>query len=252
MSQYYKIPRQANWNFIPNVRNNFKLSRSKLDLFLRCPRCFYLDNKLGLKQPPSFPFNLNSAVDKLLKKEFDIYRAKNKKHPLLAKYKIAAKPVVHKDLDQWRDNFAGIQYLHPKTGLIISGAIDDLWINAKNEYIVVDYKSTSKDEEITALDQDWQIGYKRQMEVYQWLLRQNGYKVSDVGYFVYCNGDTDKEAFDAKLEFDLTLIAYTGDDTWVESAIMEAHQCLLSEQIPASGINCDFCDYRQAVRRVEK
>jgi hypothetical protein len=155
---------------------------------------------------------------------------------LLAKYKIAAKPVAHPDLDQWRDNFTGIQYLHPRTGLIISGAIDDLWINSKKEYIVVDYKSTSKDEEITALDQDWQIGYKRQMEVYQWLLRQNGYKVSDVGYFVYCNGDTDKEAFDAKLEFDLTLIAYTGDDAWVESAIIEAHQCLLSEQIPASGL----------------
>lgn len=40
---------------------------------------------------------------------------------------------------------------------------------------------------ITALDQDWQIGYKRQMEVYQWLLRQNGCTVSDIGYFVYCS-----------------------------------------------------------------
>ena len=74
MSDYYKVPRQANWNFNPDKKNNWKLSRSKLDLFLQCPRCFYLDNRLGIKRPPGFPFNLNSAVDHLLKKEFDPVR----------------------------------------------------------------------------------------------------------------------------------------------------------------------------------
>ena len=55
-------------------------------------------------------------------------------------------------------------------------------------------------------DADWQDGYKRQMEIYQWLLRKNGLDVSDTGYFVYCNGKTDKEAFDGKLEFDIEFI----------------------------------------------
>ncbi|MBT7484220.1 hypothetical protein HN680_05580, partial [Candidatus Peregrinibacteria bacterium] len=142
-------------------------------------------------------------------------------------------------------------YVHEPTGMTVTGAIDDLWINSKNEYIVVDYKATSKNDEITVLDQDWQDGYKRQMEVYQWLLRQNGYKVSNTGYFVYCNGDRDKEAFDAKLEFDITLIAHEGNDEWVEQAILGAHKCLMSDQIPESGDDCDFCTYRKAMAKVE-
>lgn len=240
MSNYYKIPRKEDWNY---GGKHWKLSRSKIDLFLNCPRCFYIDNKLGIKQPPGYPFNLNSAVDALLKKEFDIYRAKNTQHPLLEKYGVDAKPVSHDELDEWRENFKGVQYVYEPTQTTVTGAIDDLWINSKDEYIVVDYKSTSKNEEITALDKDWQDGYKRQMEVYQWLLRKKGYKVSDTGYFVYCNGDTDKEAFDGKLEFDVTLISYEGKDDWVESTLLDIKKCLNADEMPKSGDDCDFCTY---------
>ena len=83
--------------------------------------------------------------------------------------------------------------------------MDDLWKNAQGELIVVDYKSTSKDGEVN-IDAEWQGAYKRQMEFYQWLLRKNGFKVSDTGYFVYCNGRRDREAFDGKLEFDIKII----------------------------------------------
>ncbi|MFA6105372.1 MAG: PD-(D/E)XK nuclease family protein [Patescibacteria group bacterium] len=246
MSEYYNPNRSPAWNY---GGNNWKLSRSKIDLFLSCPRCFYLDNKLGTSRPKGFPFNLNSAVDKLLKLEFDIHRANGTQHPLMAKYKIDAIPVAHEDLEKWRHNFTGIQYFHKPTGITVSGAIDDLWQNSKGEYIVVDYKATSKDEEILALDKDWQIGYKRQMEIYQWLLRQNGYKVSSTGYFVYCNGQTDREAFDGKLEFDITLISYVGDDSWVEQAVVEACNCLKSDTIPKAGKTCDYCSYVDAVKK---
>jgi len=246
MSEYYNSQRVKGL-FDPASAEPFKLSRSKIDLFLECPRCFYYDRKLGVGRPPGFPFALNSAVDTLLKKEFDIHRAAGTKHPLIEKYGVDARPVPHADLDKWRHNFTGIQYLHKSTNLLITGAIDDLWQNSQGEYIVVDYKSTSKAEEITALDKDWQDGYKRQMEVYQWLLRQNGYKVSDTGYFVYCNGNTDREAFDAKLEFDITLIAYKGNDSWVEKAIINAQKCLNGEKIPKADPDCDYCNYVEAL-----
>ncbi len=251
MSKYYKIPRNSNWNFNPTTKNQFKLSRSKLDLFLQCPRCFYLDNRLGLGRPKGYPFNLNTAVDTLLKKEFDLYRAKDKQHPLQEKYGIDAKPVAHEELDEWRENFKGVSIVHEPTGLTITGAIDDLWINSAGEYIVVDYKATSKNDEITILDQDWHDGYKRQMEIYQWLLRQKGLPVSDTGYFVYCNGNTDKKAFDAKLEFDVTLIAHKGDDAWVEQSIIAAHKCLKSKKLPKANEECDYCLYRDAVSKTE-
>lgn len=252
MSDYYKTSKSANWLFDPNGANNFKLSRSKLDLFMSCPRCFYLDNRLGLSRPPGFPFNLNSAVDTLLKKEFDIHRAKGEKHPLIEKYGVDARPVGHDELNVWRENFKGVRYTDPETGLMITGAIDDLWIDSKGNYIVVDYKATSKSGEIEALDQDWHDGYKRQMEVYQWLLRKNGLTVSDMGYFVYCNGDTDKDAFDAKLEFRITLIPYKGDDSWVADAIKAAHKCLCSDKIPEARADCDYCRYFEAREKITK
>lgn len=251
MSDYYAPHRTRNL-FDPKSKEPFKLSRSKIELFVECPQCFYLDRRLGVSRPPGYPFALNSAVDALLKKEFDIHRAKGEKHPLMKDYKIDAVPVPHEKLDEWRENFKGIQYHHESTNLIITGAIDDLWQNPKGEYIVVDYKSTSKSEEIKALDKDWQDGYKRQMEIYQWLLRRIGLKVSRTGYFVYGNGRTDKKAFDGKLEFDLTLIAYKGDDGWVEKTVKDAHKCLMSSKLPKAGKDCDYCAYREAVAKTGK
>ncbi len=249
MSKYYTPKRKRNI-FNPDDEKPFKLSRTKIDLFLECPRCFYIDRRLGVGRVPGFPFNLNSAVDALLKKEFDYYRANNQNHPLLEKHGIDAQPASHRELEKWRENFTGIQHLHEPTNLIIFGAIDDLWINSNDEYIIVDYKSTSKNERITNVSLDWQIGYRRQMEIYQWLLRRNGYSVSNTGYFFYCNGQTNREMFNERLEFDITLIPYAGDDSWIEETIIKIHSCLICNQIPDANDDCDFCAYRSAVEGV--
>jgi len=246
MSHYY-TPQRTKGLFDPKSKEPFKLSRSKIELFTQCPRCFYLDRRLGVGRPPGFPFSLNSAVDHLLKLEFDLHRAKGTRHPLIEKYGVDARPVGHEDLDKWRHNFTGVQYLHQPTNLLIFGAIDDLWQNSKGEYIVVDYKATAKSGEITALDKEWHDGYKRQMEIYQWLLRQNGYKVSKTGYFVYCNGQTDRRAFDGKLEFDVTLIPYKGNDKWLEPTIIDIYKCLRGKKIPKVTEGCEYCDYVGAV-----
>lgn len=249
MSEYYNPNRGADWNY---GGKNWKLSRSKIDLFLECPHCFYMDNKLGVKRVPGFPFSINSAVDYLLKQEFDAYRIKNEQHPLQTEYGIDARPMSHDELDEWRRNFGGVKFLHKKTGMLVTGAIDDLWINSKGEHIVVDYKATAKDEAVTELDKEWQNGYKRQMEVYQWLLRQNGLIVSNTGYFVYCTGKMDREAFDKKIEFDVNLIEYVGDDSWVEKTLGKIKKCLESDDVPISDKGCDWCAYWQARNSFEK
>src|SRR3972149_1260953 len=225
MSQYYNSNRKRNI-YDPRSSELFRLSRGNIDNFIKCPRCFYFDRRLGVAQPPGYPFSLNSAVDKLLKKEFDTHRAKGTKHPLMEHYGIDAIPLAHEKIDEWRDSMrAGITYRVDGTNLIITGGVDDMWVNPQGEYIVVDYKATSKEEEVN-LDADWQIGYKRKMEIYQWLFKENGFKVAKVGYFVYCNGRTDAEAFDGKLEFDIKVIGYEGDTGWVEGVIKEAVGCL--------------------------
>ena len=101
MSPYYKGKRTRNF-FKPDASKPFKLSRSKLDLFVNCPRCFYIDRRLGVGPPPGFPFNINSAIDHLLKKEFDEYRESSEPHPLMRDAGIDAVPCQHDKLDLWR------------------------------------------------------------------------------------------------------------------------------------------------------
>lgn len=242
--------RRAGSIFNADSSEPFKISRSKLDLFTECPRCAFLDLKHGIKRPPSPSFTLNNAVDELLKREFDIHRAEKTTHPLLKKYGLDAVPLADERLDEWRDALRrGIAYHHAPTNILLRGGVDDIWVTPAGELIVVDYKATSKKIGPTTED-DLYDSYKRQMEIYQWLFRRNDFAVHPTGYFVYVNGKSDAKAFDGKLEFDITLIPYTGSDAWVEPKLHELKEMLLSEEIPAPGISfgggpCDFCTYRE-------
>ncbi len=235
--------------FDPLSKAPFKLSRSKIDLFIECERCFYLDRRLGVARPAGFPFTLNSAVDHLLKKEFDIHRVKKTPHPLMKAYGLDAVPFAHKDLERWRKNFEGVRYEEKDSNFLVTGAIDDVWVNKKDELMVVDYKATSKDSEVN-LDAEWQDGYKRQMEVYQWLLSKNGFTVSSTGYFVYANGLRDREAFDGRLEFHIKLIPYEGNTSWILPTLGKIRQLLMDEALPKASDQCEYCRYRGAAGNV--
>ncbi len=244
MSQYYKPNRNPDYSY---GGHKWTLSRSKIDLFLECQRCFYIDNKLGVARPPGFPFNLNSAVDALLKKELDVHRANGTQHPLAKAYGLDAVPLAHERMDEWRNALSqGVKCVHQPTGLTVRGGVDDIWINKDGELIVIDYKATSKDARIESLDEEWHRGYKRQLEIYQWLLRQNGFKVSDMGYWFYANASKDREAFDGRLDFELTLVPYKGSTDWVDGALINLKACLDSNVIPPAGADCDYCRYREA------
>ena len=223
----------------------FRLSRSKIDLYTECPRCFYLDRRLGVSRPSIPGFSLNSAVDALLKKEFDLLRQKKESHELMRRYGISAIPYFHPDMDVWRENFTGQQYLHPQTNFLLFGAVDDIWINPKKQLHIVDYKSTSTEKEIS-LNDKYKESYKRQMEIYQWLFLKNGFDVSPVGYFVFANAGKNRPGFDARLEFELSIISYTGDSSWVDPVILEIKKCLDADIIPNSGSACEYCAYYQS------
>lgn len=232
--------------YTPGQTAPFKLSRSKIDLFTDCKRCFFLDRRFGIGRPQGAPFTLNIAVDALLKKEFDVHRADGTAHPLMEKYGVAAVPFQHAKMNEWRENFVGVQAIYEPANFLIFGAVDDIWQDNEGKLMVVDYKATSKDGVVDKLeDTKWHDGYKRQMEIYQWLLKQQeGLTVSDTGYFVYVNGQKDRAAFDGKLEFDVKLIAYTGKNDWIPSILDDIKKLLDQEDIPEAGDSCDYCTYR--------
>ena len=234
--------------FDPKSDAPFRISRTKIDLFTKCPRCFYLDQHLGVKRPDTYPLTLNLAVDALLKKEFDIHRAKQVAHPLMKQYGLDAVPLKHEKMNTWREldfGRGGVHYLHPETNFDVYGVVDDIWINPQQELIIVDYKATAKAATPT-LEGDLGAQYKRQMEVYQWLFSKNNFKVAPIGYFVYVNGRRDATAFDGKLEFTVSLLPCAGDSRWIPNTLDEMKRTLLSPMSPPSSSDCDYCAYRQA------
>lgn len=252
-----RIKDKKEWNkrvgnlFDPDSFFPLRISRSKLELFINCPRCFYLDKKHGVAQPQGAPFRLNLAVDLLLKKEFDYYRERQLPHPLFNKFDVQALPFAHPEVNAWRDtDEGGLKYKIPGYNVTLTGSIDDVWFDPKTgELIIAEYKATSKLVS-PSIDTKWKIRYKRQVEVYQWLLRKNGFAVSNTAYFVYCNGIKDKDSFNKQLNFDMWLIPYEGNDSWVEETIVDAFKCLQSEKIPASNLFCDYCKYVSAVTKI--
>jgi len=246
MADYW---RERSQPYKPGQKTPFKVSRSKIELYMQCPRCFWLDVRLKIKRPDGPPFNINKTIDELFKKEFDSYRKKGEPHPMMLDHNIKAIPFTHVDLNKWRTNFTGVVALHEPTNLHVFGAVDDIWVTENGELLVVDYKATSKQSDVS-IDSEWQISYKRQIEVYQWLLRQNGFTVNDTGYFVYTNGRVDLDGFFDRVEFRTKIIPYKGNASWVEPTLIKMKECMESEMpavgTAAMGGECDFCAYARS------
>lgn len=238
--KYFKAP------YRPGQKTPYTISRSKIEMFTQCKRCFWLEARQGIKRPSSPPFNINKAIDELYKNEFDTYRKQQKPHPIMVEYDIKAVPFVHKNLDTWRNSFKGIRTVNKTSNLEVFGGIDDVWVDNDSNLIVVDYKATAKDKEVN-LEAHWQQSYKRQLEIYQWLLRQNGFDVSNTGYFVYTNAIFSGDKFGDELKFKTKVIPHEGQDKWIEPTLVKMHEALEGD-IPEVGEHimggdCEYCTY---------
>ncbi len=225
---------------------------------MQCPRCFWLDVRYKISRPSGPPFNINKAIDELFKKEFDYYRAKKQAHPLMDEAGIKAVPFQHKDLNKWRRALgkdAGVDVIHEPTNLHVYGAIDDVWVDNEGSLIVVDYKATAKAEPVKSLGAEgtWYDTYRRQMEIYQWLLKQNGFEVSNTGYFVYATGSWAHDKFDNVVRFETHVFPHNGKSDWVEKTIIDMKKTMDSDTMPPVGKNimkptkdCEFCEYAKS------
>ena len=239
----------------PESKDPFVISRSKIEMYLKCKRCFFLDRKLSVKPPETLPFTLNSAVDALLKNDFDQARKSKTQHRYLKQFKINAIPFDHNNLETWRSNFKGIRYHHKKTNFIVTGAIDDVWMNQENNKLhMVDYKSSStKDvDKIKYLGQPWHDGWKRQLDIYGFLFKNNGFDVHETGYFLFCNAQKNLKEFDNKLNFELTMIPYELNLSWIDKTLLEIKEFLDTKDMPDYGINCDNCRFLKENNTLKK
>ena len=123
----------------PNQNDDFKISRSKFSDFLTCPRCFYMDRVLGLQEPSTPGWALNSATDELLKREFDICREQQVPHRLFSRYGLDhVVPFKHEEMDTWRDALrGGVIQKFEDTNIILTGGVDDIWLDTNTQELIV-------------------------------------------------------------------------------------------------------------------
>ncbi len=210
------------------------LSPNSLNLYLECQTCFWLDKKMGIKRPPPYPYALNSAVDTLLKEEFDAYRKRNEPHPMLADNNIKARLFQNQRLlDQWRDNFQGIRYFDKDLQATLFGAVDDILEFNGGKLAPLDYKSTGS--KVANVYDRFQI----QLDAYTFLLEKNGYKTSRKGYLAFYVVDKDKGFVD-RLPFRKELHEIETNPSDIYEIFKDAVSVLKSNTPPQHSQDCLF------------
>tara|TARA_B100000686_G_scaffold268331_2_gene283804 strand:+ start:1475 stop:2245 length:771 start_codon:yes stop_codon:yes gene_type:complete len=247
--------------FDPANPEPYELSRSRVENFVKCSACFYLQQVKGVKFPSIPGFNINEATDVLLKRDFAKHRLAGTAHPFLKRAGLDYL-IPYKDdrFELWTQSLhfgakGRLNTVHKETNLKIGGGLDDVWLNTKtNEIHIVDYKSTSQKspgKKIT-LDDWWKAAYRRQMDLYIWIMKRLGPNTSEIGYFLYCDGDrfTDKPFLNDKIgvmNFKVSLIPYKSDLCWIESTLQKIKLTLNAEQCPNHSKSCEYGAFIDAI-----
>lgn len=235
----------------------YELSRSRIENFVRCPACFYLQQVEGLKFPSIPGFNINEATDILLKRDFDKCRQQQICHPFLKQQGFSnLVPFDHPDFELWTQSLhfgaAGrFHFVHEPTNLKIGGGVDDVWKNTDTGQLhIVDYKSTSQktDGKNISLDDKWKAGYKRQADLYVWILGKKGFNVSTTSYFLYCDGDRFcSNGFlgdeNANMLFKVSLLPYQTNTSWIEDVLFDVKKCLTQKKRPNHSDQCEYGNF---------
>ena len=262
--------------FDPSNPAPYELSRSRIENYIRCKACFWLE-QIHRVSPPEIPsFTINTTTDILLKRDADAVRGKSSL-PLWEQHNLGHMiPFEHENLEKWANsmhygtNDSYFNAVHEPSNIKLGGGLDDVFLNTLTEQIhIVDYKSTAQgtrspnkyEKKPVSLDDPWKASYKRQMDMYVWVAREKGFDVSDIGYFVYVDAQhkdisgmlTDKDPCKAWMEFTATIIPYRANVSWIEPTLLEIREFLESQtecpqHTPREGFSgCDVGRYANAM-----
>lgn len=232
--------------------STLKISRSGLQLFLECQRCFWLNFHHKVKRPPGYPYTLSAAVDYMVKREFDGYREKGELPPVLALSGVEglkdAKLYNGDNFTEWRNNFKGVSYFDEGLNAALYGAVDDVLEFSDGALAVVDYKSSGS-KEITIYGD-----YQRQMDVYNWILKQKGYETYPEAFFVFYQVQKDENGFNNVLRFKEQVKPVKVNMEWVGGAFEKAVETARQDEPPIASGNsekhCDHCHFVETAGKI--
>ena len=246
------VSKRHRGKFDPTNPNPYELSRSRIENFIKCKACFWLEQIHKVKPPEMPAFTLNTTTDILLKRNSDTVRGKSSL-PLWENAGLGHMiPFDHDDLEKWTNslhfglNDSYFNAVHNDTNIKLGGGIDDVFLNTQTDQIhIVDYKSQAQgtrnpdkyEVKPSSIEEPWKISYKRQMDMYVWVARQKGLNVSNTSFFVYVDAQHKdiKEILDrnnpsiAWMKFNASIIPYEADTSWVVPTLIEIKDFLLNQ-----------------------
>ena len=213
----------------------YKLSPSRMNLFIECKRCFWLRVNEKVDRP-SGPFpSLPSGVDKEVKNHFDRFRGTDEVPPevkdegleLFEGQDFLEKARSWRTEPKWRD---------PETGAVLRGGVDDL-LKDGDDIVVLDYKTRGY---APKQDKGAPSYYRRQVNLYNLILRENGYQTADYGLILYFYPKTINDS--GEFIFNTELRKVEVDIPEAKRLVRDAVDTL-NGRIPDHSQDCDFCNW---------
>ena len=235
--------------YIEGSKIPFKLSRTKIDLYFECKRCFYLDQKFGIRRPHGAPLVINNKIVEDFKSELDKCRLEKTIHPHLKKLNKNFIPIQHPMLYEWKNSFKGTGFHHKDTNFYIYGIIDDIWLSesSKKNYSII-IKSTSKKDQLN-FENIWP-GYWRQLSLYSFILSKNSLSMSKTGILIYINTPTNFNEIEDNQILRLNFFEKILNFDWIDDTLQSIYSLLNNSETPESSKRCKYCNYYYNVKNI--
>ena len=200
----------------------FRFSPSSLALYLSCPRCYYFAERHGLKRPMGgFP-SLPGAIDRIVKPAVDACREEGALPAFLEAHlpgRLAPLPKKLRAQSAWGE---------------IAGILDELVVLDDGRYAPVDWKTSGE-----APSGAVKPMYRLQLDLYAWLLQENGLPPADTGYLVYLVPAACPDP-SLGIPFTLAAVPVPLSVAHAQETVRAAATVLAHEVPPASG-RCPYC-----------
>lgn len=214
---------------------NLRLSPSSLNIFLDCPKCFWLEKNKSIKRPRGIFPSLPGGMDLVIKTYFDTYRVKNEMPPEV-KDKLPGKLFSNMSkLEKWRSwSLTDLSYEDNNINAALSGALDDC-LTEDGFYIPLDYKTRGSE-----LIEDPRKYYQTQLDCYCLILDSSGFKTKGLAYLLYF---WPLEVFEkGMMHFKVEPIKIETNLDAAKKIFRDAVTCLKKE-IPKASPNCEYCNF---------
>ena len=225
-----------------NLSKARKLSPSALNLFLDCPRCFWLEKNKNIKRPRGIFPSLPGGMDLVIKAYFDKCRQKNGLPPEVSG-RLPGKLLADINLlNKWRSwRATDLRYEDQGLNAVLSGALDDCLVD-DGFYIPLDYKTRGFE-----LKDDPRKYYQTQLDCYCLILEASGFKTKGLAYLLYYWPTDVLE--NGMVRFEVTPVKI---ETNLESAknIFKNAILLLAGEVPKANPACEYCSL-VANRKIE-